>query len=77
MNYRVQTFKDAGLEARWSKTSAGKPYIVARDPNASTEHQRTKWWVVDNAMFETMKKVGVREGFDQHTLLGNVFSIAA
>lgn len=77
MNYNVQTFRDVGFEARWTKTRAGRPYIVVRNPKASTVHQRDQWWVVDRAMFDTMKKVGVCEGFDRHTLLGDVFSVAA
>lgn len=33
--YRVSTFRQAGLEAKWSKTRRGQPYIAVRNPNAS------------------------------------------
>ena len=68
--YRVSTFREAGLEAKWSKTRSGQPYIVARDVCG-------QWYVVTNVMFERMNIVGVVEGFNEHTLLGDVLSISA
>ena len=40
-------------------------------------HQRDKWWMVTADMWTRMGKVGIIEGFDQTTLLGDVFSIRA
>lgn len=68
--YRVSTFREAGLEAKWSKRS-GKPYLVARKPDTKT------WFVVTSDMFKRMEAVGVAEGFEEYTLLGNVLSISA
>lgn len=77
MKYSVKDFRAAGLEAKWGKTSRGAPFIFARDPNATTAHQRNKFWLIDGGTFKTMQEVGIREGFNRHTLLGNFFSIAA
>jgi hypothetical protein len=77
LTYRVGTFRNVGLEAKWTKQFNGGPIIVARDPNAESEHQRTSWWSVDVKMFDLMKESGVREGFNQSTLLGDIFSIPA
>lgn len=68
--YRVSTFREAGLEAKWSKTRVGQPYIVARTVGAKS------WYIVTKDMFERMKIVGVAEGFEEHTLLGDVLSIS-
>lgn len=73
--YSVVTLRAAGLQARWSRNRNGAPIIVARNPQASNEHQRTAWWLVGDAMWKEMKRVGIREGFDRHTLLGDVFSL--
>ncbi len=75
MKHRVGTYRAAGLEAKWSKTRVGQPYIVVRDPNAEFEHQRVTWWRVDNSMYQDMKKIGIREAFGNHTILGDVLSI--
>ena len=77
MTYRVSTFRTAGLEARWTRTHAGKPIIVVRNPLALREHQRTQWWAVTAGMWTSMQATGIIEGFTQHTLLGDVFSIPA
>lgn len=74
LKYRVGTFREAGLEARWSKVR-GAPIIVVRNPNANTNHQREQWWVCDKYMFEDMKKDGIIEAFDNHTILGDILSI--
>jgi len=75
MNYNVKTLRSAGLEAKWTKTRRGAPIMVARDPNSDQQHQRSRWWYVDRMMWELMQKLGVREGFDSATLLGDLFSI--
>jgi hypothetical protein len=74
LRYTVGTFRHAGLEARWTKTRKGAPIIVARNPKAISDHQRERWWAVDAAMWETMKEVGIVDGFDGHTILGDLFS---
>lgn len=68
--YRVNTFREAGLEAKWSKTNIGSPYLVARKAGTKT------WYKVTAGMFSRMEKVGVVEGFEEHTLLGDVLSIS-
>lgn len=77
LNYVVKTFRDAGLQARWGKTSAGGPIIFVRYPQAKAAHQREQWWACDNYMFESMKKRGIVAGFDSCTLLGDIFSLKA
>jgi len=73
--YTVGAMRAAGLEARWTKNRSGRPMIVVRDPQAQTKHQREDWWICDKEMFRLMGKDGVREGFDNATLFGNLFSI--
>ena len=77
MRYVVKTFRDAGLEAKWSRTRKGAPAIFARDPEAKTSHQREKWWLVSKMMFEAMQAEGIREGFNSCTIFGDMFSIPA
>lgn len=75
LTYTVATFRDAGLEARWSKQRGGRPIIVARDPQGHSEHQRSRWWEIDADAWACILREGVREGFDSETMLGDVFSI--
>lgn len=75
MKYSVKELRAVGLEARWSRTSGGAPIMVARNPQATAKHQRDKWWLVDNAMWQAMQKQGVLEAFTNHTLLGDIFSV--
>ena len=75
ISYRVGTLRAAGLEARWTKTWEGQPYIVVRDPAAATPHQREQWWVCDRAMVKLMEDQGIREGFNAATILGSMFSV--
>ena len=72
---QVSTFRNAGLEAKWSKLRNGCPIIVLRDPNSEHVHMRTTWWFLTRQMHNTMKEVGIREGFERHTLLGDMFSV--
>lgn len=69
MKYAVKTFRDAGLEAKWSRTRSNAPIIVARKNSIS------KWFYVDQNMYNRMLKVGILEGFEQCTLLGDLFFI--
>ena len=75
MHYKVSTFREAGLEAKWSKTRKGSPIIVARNPKVRFEHQRKQWWAIDNKAWELCKQVGIVEGFDSCTALGDIFSV--
>jgi hypothetical protein len=76
MNYRVGTFREAGLEARWTKTRAGAPIIVVRNPNSPEPHQRDTWWGVTDSMWKSMQNEGILMGFDNNTVMGDIFSIA-
>lgn len=75
--YKVATFRAAGLEAKWTRTSQGSPIIVARNPAAKLEHQRKTWWTIDRYTWVRMQKEGIVEAFECCTLLGDVFSIPA
>lgn len=76
MKHSVKTYRDAGLEAKWTRNSRGAPTIVVRNPRAKHRHQRETWWVVTKSMFEIMEKEGVTEGFDRCTLIADIFSIS-
>lgn len=69
ITYRVQTFREAGLQARWTKTRHGAPIIAANNGNG--------WYVVNRLMWERAHEVGIKEAFHEHTLLGCFFSIPA
>lgn len=75
VNYRVADIRALGLECKWAKRRTGGPIIVARNPAAKTAHQREKWWVIDQNMWERAKQVGIVQAFDEHTALGNFFSV--
>ncbi len=76
MKYTVSTFRTAGLEARWTKIN-GTPFICVRNPESSHDHQRDKWWVCDNSMFKAMQTEGILAGFNEQTILGDIFGIPA
>ena len=76
LEYRVKTFRDVGLEAKWSKTRYGAPCIVTRNPSSKSEHQKIKWWLVDNSMWKRAQEVGIMVAFSEHTYLGYMFSIS-
>jgi len=69
MKYILKTFREAGLEAKWNKTAEGEKFITVRKPKEKT------WWVCDRQMFKTMHREGVMQGFETHTVLGDIFSI--
>jgi hypothetical protein len=82
MEYRVKTFRDAGLEARWTTTYEGRPLIVLRNPNSDAAHQRETWYACDNKMWKSMLKYQkegaedfIRKGYDGYTILAPFFSI--
>lgn len=72
LDYALRTFRAAGLEAK----RQGK-YILVRNPSAKLEHQRTRWWKVDKGMFSLMRQVGILEGFESATLVGDILSVPA
>lgn len=69
MKYTVGEIRAAGLEARWTRTRNGAPIIVARKPGS------TRWYCVDKHMWKRAANVGIAEAFDEHTVLGDIFSI--
>jgi len=69
LDYRVGTFREAGLTAKWTKTRRGAPFIMCKRADTG------QWFIVDGDVWETMKKVGIIEGWEQHTALGHIFSI--
>jgi hypothetical protein len=73
--YSVKPMREAGLEAKWTKTRRGTPIIVARYPKAEEKHQRERFWFVDTKMFNEMQKSGVIAGFERATLLACFFSV--
>ena len=70
MKYSVKTFRDAGLEARWTRTRNGAPIIAARKLGDT-------YYVVCADMWKAMQTEGVFPAFDRYTVLGKYFSIAA
>ena len=73
MDSKVGTFREAGLDAKWTRTRNGAPIIAARVPGDADKN----WYVVDNDMWLAMAKQGIRTAFDNHTALGAFFSIRA
>jgi len=71
MKYQVGTIRKAGLEAKWIKTRCGAPMIAAR------KNKHCSWFAIDCQMWNAMKKEGIRKAFEEHTLLGDVFSVPA
>lgn len=67
--YRVGTFREVGLDAKWSKTGRGEPYIGVKLPEQKT------YTVCDAQMFKTMEREGIKQGYETHTVLGDIFSI--
>jgi len=70
LTYTVGTFRAAGLECKWTKARHGEPIIVART-------RPGHFYVISASMFDDMQRDGIREAFDSHTLLGDIFSIPA
>lgn len=77
MKYSVKTLRAAGLEARWTRTSAGAPIIVCRDPKSAMAHARKTWWTVGQKMWDAMLKDGIVDAFNNHVFIGDIFSIPA
>ena len=74
--YRVGFFRDRGMEAKWKRTEHGSPIIFVRDPKGKLPHQRKYWWAVGYDVWKKMQEgEDPREVFDQHTMLGDPFSV--
>ena len=67
MKFAVATFRDAGFEARWSKTGNSVPCIMIRNSHT--------WYMVTPAMWALMLSHGVYEGFELATATANFFSV--
>ena len=73
IKYSVKTFREAGLEAKWGRTRKGQPCIYLRWPQAPTQHQRERWVMCDNRMMTRMQRDGVVRGYDNSTVLVDLF----
>lgn len=71
MKYTVRTIREAGLEARWTRTRKGKPIIVARVPGNETG----TWYAVSDKVWKRAKLAGIYQAFEECTVLGRYFSI--
>lgn len=72
MEYRVSTFREAGLEARWTRTRTGAPIIAARKPGAKA------WELMDANAWRAIQRAGsVKDGFENVTLFADIFSVPA
>jgi len=67
--YKVKTFRDAGLEAKWSKTSTGRPIIIARRPGTK------QFYFISASVYFDMKRFGIAEAWESWTVLADVFSL--
>lgn len=74
MDYKVGTFRETGLTAKWSRTRSGAPIIIVSKPNSDIPHERT-FWFCDKTMWKNMEEVGVMEGFSSTLLLADIFCI--
>lgn len=69
LKYSVSTIREAGLNAKWTKTMQGGPIIVASQGEAGS------WFYVDKQMWERAGEVGILQAFQEFTCLGEIFSI--
>ena len=72
LEYRVKTFRDNGLEARWTRTRRGRPCIVVRDKKYAK-----KWLLVDKEIFAAMQADGVHDAYVSRAVMLDLFSIPA
>jgi hypothetical protein len=72
--YNVGSLRAVGLEARWGR-KVGRPVLFARNPNATSDHQRETWWLMDGRAYKRAKLVGWVEAFDEATAFGRYFSV--
>lgn len=75
LRYTIGTFREAGLEAIWTKTKNGGPIITVRMPKSNLKHQRENWYDVHQKMWNDMKEMGIIAAYESHTLIADVFSI--
>lgn len=69
LTYKVGPMREAGLDAKWTTTSACAPIIVARKPGTKT------YYAIGRDMFAAMKTEGVLPAFERFTILGDLFSV--
>ena len=70
MKYRVSTFREVGLMAKWSRTDYGTPVIMVKDT------QMKYWRTCNKTMFDNMKNLGIKKGFyatEDYQALSNLF----
>ena len=72
MKYTVGYIREQGFEAHWTRNRHRAPIIVARWPGGPSD----TFWAVTGAMWERAKEVGLKQAFDEHTVLGKFFSVA-
>lgn len=70
MDYKINTFRAAGLQAKWGKVN-NRPAIFARNSNS------TPFYLVNKSMWKLMKENGIIKGFEQATALADIFSVEA
>lgn len=76
LEYRLPTLRKAGLKAKWLPAKNGVKFIAACDPEGKQPHQRNKWWVIHQCAWNLMESLGIREGFETATMMGDTFSRA-
>ena len=71
--YKVGTFRDAGLKAKWTRTSKGAPII------AVWHEKHDCWYLIDNDLWKFMcnEPLGLKVGFKMAHLIADIFSIPA
>lgn len=78
MRYRVGDIRATGLEAKWGRTCQGRPAIFVRLPQNHKHRTSNIWWLLTNHMWEQMQSgKNAVEVLDNHTLLGDIFSVPA
>lgn len=74
MKYCLQTFRDAGLEARWTKKANGQWIIEARLSERLRKLKHDERWLrVDRGCRWWMRQFGILEGFRQWAFLARYF----
>jgi hypothetical protein len=70
-DYKLSTFRNAGLKAKWTHTRLGAPIIAA-----TLEGFNKNWFWVDGNMWKRMEKSGdVLGTWKDYTALGDIFSV--
>lgn len=77
MKYSVHPFREAGLEAKWTKTRLQTPIIAVRDPDSKLKHQRERWWMIGEKDWPEFVRDGIRAVFERRTMRADLFSVEA